>query len=87
MERRWKRALLPGTRPDAHERPGPERRGFRGLRSDPLFKANFPAPIPAYWSNYVATSDGQRFLVSALVPEAAASPINVVLNWTAGLKK
>jgi eukaryotic-like serine/threonine-protein kinase len=53
----------------------------------PLFKANFPAPIPAYWSNYVATSDGQRFLVSALVPEAAASPINVVLNWTAGLRK
>jgi serine/threonine protein kinase/Tol biopolymer transport system component len=52
-----------------------------------LFKANFPAVVPAFWSNYVATADGQRFLVSELVTEAAAAPINVVLNWTAGLRK
>jgi hypothetical protein len=31
--------------------------------------------------------DGQRFLVTALLAEAGASPINVVLNWTAALRK
>jgi Tol biopolymer transport system component len=52
-----------------------------------LFKANFPAVVPAYWANYAVTADGQRFLISELLPEASAIPINVVLNWTAGLKK
>jgi Tol biopolymer transport system component len=31
--------------------------------------------------------DGQRFLINNLVEEAASSPANVVLNWTADLKK
>ncbi|MEO8349571.1 MAG: hypothetical protein ABI610_11715 [Acidobacteriota bacterium] len=52
-----------------------------------LFKANFPPPAPAYWKYYVPSADGQRFLVSALLAEAGASPINVVMNWTAGLGK
>ena len=52
-----------------------------------LFRANFPTLVPAFWPNYCATADGQRFLVSELVPEAVASPINVVLNWTSALKK
>ena len=52
-----------------------------------LFKANFPAVVPAYWGNYCVTADGQRFLVCELLPEAASTPINVVLNWTAALKK
>jgi Tol biopolymer transport system component len=52
-----------------------------------LFKANFPPWVPAYWRYYCPSRDGQRFLVTALVPEASSSPINVVLNWTAGLKK
>jgi hypothetical protein len=43
--------------------------------------------IPAYWANYGVTPDGQRFLVSELVTETASTPINVVLNWTAALKK
>jgi len=60
---------------------------FEASVPTPLFKASFPAPIPAYWRNYVATGDGQRFLVSALVAETAATPINVVMNWTAGLRK
>ena len=51
-----------------------------------LFKANFPAVVPAYWGNYCVTADGQRFLVCELLPEAATTPINVVLNWTAALK-
>jgi serine/threonine protein kinase len=60
---------------------------FEASVPTPLFKASFPAPIPAYWRNYVATGDGQRFLVSVLVAETAATPINVVMNWTAGLRK
>jgi serine/threonine protein kinase len=52
-----------------------------------LFKANFPSVVPAFWGNYVATDDGQRFLVAELLPAATATPINVVLNWTAGLRK
>jgi hypothetical protein len=52
-----------------------------------LFKANFPPSVPAYWRYYVPSADGKRFLVAALLAEAGASPINVVVNWTAGLKK
>jgi hypothetical protein len=61
--------------------------GFEALPPVPLFKANFPPSVPAYWRYYVPSADGQRFLVAALLAEAGASPINVVLNWTAGLKK
>jgi hypothetical protein len=31
--------------------------------------------------------DGQRFLINITTDEASASPITVVLNWTAALKK
>ncbi len=60
--------------------------GFEPMPPVPLFKANFPPSVPAYWRYYVPSPDGKRFLVSALLAEAGASPINVVLNWTAGLK-
>jgi serine/threonine protein kinase len=53
----------------------------------PLFKANFPPSVPAYWRYYVPSADGKRFLVAALLAEAGATPINVVLNWAAALKK
>ena len=35
---------------------------------------------------YMVSPDGQRFLMNT-VTEEAASPITVVLNWAAGLKK
>ncbi len=38
-------------------------------------------------SSYVVSADGQRFLVTTPVEEAAPTPIHVVLNWAAGLKK
>jgi Tol biopolymer transport system component len=60
---------------------------FETAPAVPLFKVNFPPRVPAYWMYYVPSRDGQRFLVTALLAEAGASPINVVLNWTAGLKK
>lgn len=33
------------------------------------------------------TRDGQRFLLNLSTEEAASSPLTVVLNWTATLKK
>jgi len=36
---------------------------------------------------YDVSPDGQRFLVNTVVEEAAASPITLVVNWPAALKK
>jgi hypothetical protein len=36
---------------------------------------------------YDVSADGQRFLIRNRVREPSRSPITVVLNWTAGLKK
>ena len=38
-------------------------------------------------NQYVVASDGQRFLVNTVAEGGAYTSINVVLNWTAGLKK
>ncbi len=36
---------------------------------------------------YDVTADGQRFLVNTFVEQNAPSPVTVVMNWTAGLKR
>ena len=38
-------------------------------------------------NRYVVTSDGQRFLVNSPVEEVSQTPITVILNWTAALKR
>ena len=38
-------------------------------------------------NRYTVTGDGQRFLVNSPVEEVSQTPISVVLNWTAALKK
>lgn len=38
-------------------------------------------------SPYDVSADGQRFLVNTLVQDAAATPITLVVNWPALLKK
>lgn len=51
----------------------------------PLFQtqvARYDAP-----NRYVVAGDGQRFLVNSPVEEINQTPITVVLNWIAGLKK
>ncbi len=45
-----------------------------------------PSNLTGARNNYAVARDGQRFLVNNIV-ENNASPITVVLNWTAGLKK
>jgi hypothetical protein len=36
---------------------------------------------------YDVTRDGQRFVVLQLLPQSAAPPLTVILNWPALLKK
>jgi serine/threonine protein kinase/Tol biopolymer transport system component len=52
------------------------------------FQAGTPQPLfEIEGVNYAPSKDGQRFLVSVVTERAPMPPINVVLNWTAGLKK
>ena len=50
-----------------------------------LFDVRPGNPTSGY--QYDVTSDGQRFLVNISVDQKASSPITVVINWTADLKK
>ncbi|HYM09412.1 MAG TPA: hypothetical protein VEU62_01700, partial [Bryobacterales bacterium] len=38
-------------------------------------------------NHYAVTADGQRFLLNLPLEDTAASPITVVVNWAAGLKR
>jgi len=60
---------------------------FESEAPRPLFQTRVPFPGSIYRMNYDVTADGARFLVNTLVEGAGSSPINVVLNWPAGLKK
>ncbi len=50
----------------------------------PLFRANFR---PARGNPYVASADGQRFLVNRFRDQTTGAPITLVVNWPAGLKR
>jgi len=51
-----------------------------------LFQAN--VWTHAYNQVYAVTQDGQRFLVMATPPKSdGATPLTVVLNWTAAIHK
>jgi Tol biopolymer transport system component len=55
-----------------------------------LFEARTIPTAPFFGFNasyYAASGNGQRFLVSTLVGESTATPLTVVLNWTAGIKR
>jgi Tol biopolymer transport system component len=52
-----------------------------------LFQTRVPAGVTANRTHYVPSRDGQRFLVNTQSGEASPSPITVVMNWAAGLKK
>ncbi len=49
----------------------------------------FPTRVSGYSSpnRYVVTGDGQRFLVNSPAAEVSHTPITIVLNWTANLKR
>jgi hypothetical protein len=52
-----------------------------------LFQTRVPAGVTATRTHYVPSRDGQRFLVNTQTSDPSPTPITVVLNWTAGLKK
>jgi eukaryotic-like serine/threonine-protein kinase len=52
----------------------------------PLFQTRVPAGVTGNRTHYVPSRDGQRFLVNMAL-DAPISPITVVVNWTATLKK
>ncbi|MFN0107121.1 MAG: protein kinase domain-containing protein [Bryobacteraceae bacterium] len=52
-----------------------------------LFQTQVPAGVDPFRTHYIASADGQRFLVNTQIAEPSPNPITVVLNWTAGLKK
>ena len=62
------------------------------LRLEALYRlasyleSRVPADVSAFHTNYVPSSDGQRFLLNTQI-EQPPTPITVVLNWMAGLKK
>ena len=68
------------------------------VRSGATFESGDPVPLFAaktvggatyavgYANQYDVTPDGQQFLLNTEV-DASATPITVVLNWTAALKK
>jgi serine/threonine protein kinase/Tol biopolymer transport system component len=67
------------------------------IRTSPKFEAGIPKPISSPLLRqkltyvhgspyrYDVAPDGKRFLILAPVGDPAAAPINVVLNWQAGL--
>jgi hypothetical protein len=56
-----------------------------------LFQARIPTTFQGAFRNYyVASGDGRRFLFYSPIEESGTSqitPLTVVLNWTAGLKR
>jgi Tol biopolymer transport system component/predicted Ser/Thr protein kinase len=58
--------------------------GFEILDVNPLFEIR---PSPELGTKYDMTSDGQRFLVNTAPAGSTFSPITMVVNWTAELKK
>jgi Tol biopolymer transport system component len=51
-----------------------------------LFQTRVPVTVTPNRTHYVPSRDGQRFLVDVAL-DTPVSPITVVLNWTAALKK
>jgi eukaryotic-like serine/threonine-protein kinase len=49
----------------------------------PLFQTNTESFLPSY----DVSADGRRFVIVTSTPQKLASPITVVVNWEAGLKK
>ena len=83
MESGW-RALLRSAGRDAHVgRNRYARRGVSVGAARTLFKTN----MRGNQYQYDVSRDGQRFLVNTLVSQQSLDSIDLILNWTAALKK
>ena len=52
-----------------------------------LFQSSADPLFPNLGIPYAVAPDGQRFLVNAAMDESRASPITIITNWTAALKR
>jgi hypothetical protein len=52
-----------------------------------LFQSSADPLFPNLGIPYAVAADGRRFLVNAAIDESRASPITIITNWTAGLKR
>jgi len=52
-----------------------------------LFQTRIAAGVSPARSHYIPSRDGQSFVVNTQSGDAALTPITVVLNWTADLKR
>ena len=52
-----------------------------------LFKSRMVREINVAWIDYDVTADGQRFLIGTLVSEGNATPVSVILNWVAEVRR
>jgi hypothetical protein len=52
----------------------------------PLFRTRIVG-IDLPRAQYAVAPDGQRFLINVIAEDATSSPITIVQNWTAALKK
>jgi len=57
---------------------------FRAGIPKPLFEVRLPGPRR---NRYLATRDGQRFLVNVPAEQSTVAPIHVLLNWSAGIAR
>jgi eukaryotic-like serine/threonine-protein kinase len=66
-----------------------------GVKSGAAFEAGAPEPLfvtrvltmTDFRNHYVVTADAQRFLINSTIEEASDTPISVVVNWAADLKR
>jgi Tol biopolymer transport system component len=58
---------------------------FEPSPPNPLFKTQMLATPVQSNSDYDVTADGQRFLIGTMV--GVATPVSIILNWTAGLEQ
>jgi hypothetical protein len=67
----------------------PERRKLVEISTVPSFQASVPRDLFAtpLAQGSAVTRDGQRFLFNLPAAETAPTPMTLVLNWTAGLRK
>ena len=52
-----------------------------------LFQTQVQPGVTRNHTHYVPSRDGQRFLVNTLSADASPTPITIVMNWAARLKK
>ncbi|HEX6733148.1 MAG TPA: protein kinase, partial [Pyrinomonadaceae bacterium] len=65
------------------------------VKLGPPFQVGVPKPlfdtrvltVTDFRNHYVVTRDGQRFLINSITEERGSTPIDVVKNWTALLKR